>query len=339
MATIKDIAKKANVSEAAVSRVLNYDETINVSEATKQKIFNIAQELAYVTVKQRKKKRRELKVALLTWYSEEQELLDPYYLNIRKSIQDKLEENFIHYHLFRIELKRQDLLNFDGVIALGKFNDELIKEIELSNVKHVVFVDSSPKENMFDSVVSDFRKSTRQALNYLRKLNHSKIGYIGGIEYATNALYRADDVREEVYLNYVKERDLYVEKYIALGRFNCKDGYEMTKRLLNNCQNDLPTALMVANDSLAVGVYKAILEFGLKIPDDISIIGFNDLASSRFMDPPLTTVKVHMNFMGEVAVDLINERLVKGREICKKVIIETNLEKRLSCKENEDETN
>ena len=90
-------------------------------------------------------------------------------------------------------------------------------------------------------------------------------------------------------------------------------------------------AFFIASDSMAIGAYKAIIESGFSIPNDISIIGFNDISTAKYMTPALSTVKVYTDFMGETAVDLILERMKNERAICKKVVIPTKLIIRESC--------
>ena len=114
------------------------------------------------------------------------------------------------------------------------------------------------------------------------------------------------------------------------GDYYAKYGYRLLKELYN--ERNMPTALFVANDSMAAGSYRAAYELGLKIPDDISIIGFNDIPTAKYMVPPLTTVRLYMEFMGEYAVKLLEERIVRGREICVKVSIPTKLYVRDSVK-------
>lgn len=81
----------------------------------------------------------------------------------------------------------------------------------------------------------------------------------------------------------------------------------------------------VANDSLAIGCYKAVNEKGLKIPDDISIVGYNDVSSAKYMVPPLTTARLYIDFMGQRAVDILEEHIISGREICIKTFIPAKL--------------
>ena len=98
-------------------------------------------------------------------------------------------------------------------------------------------------------------------------------------------------------------------------------------------EGNLPTALFVANDSMAAGCYKAAYESGLKIPEDISIIGFNDIPTAKYMIPPLTTVRVYMEFMGEYAVHMLEERVFGERELCLKMTAPTKLYVRDSVKD------
>lgn len=327
MAIIKDIAEKAGVSITTVSRVLNYDETLNVSDETRQRIFEAAQELEYIPSK-RKKHRRKFKIGLLYSYSLEEELEDTYYLSIRVSIEKKLLAEGAN--IFRIG-KDEDLekiKNIDGIIALGTFNSNDIDRIK-KFTRPVVFVDSSPNEDLFDSVIINFPQAVKKALDYLYTLGHRKIAYIGGMDFDINGN-KIEDLRENTYTKYMKERALYNPDFVKVGKYAPKDGYRLMKEILEN--DTLPTAAFVANDSIAIGCYKAIYEKGLKIPEDICIVGFNDISSAQYMMPPLTTIKLHIEFMGETAVDLILERLISERNICKKITIPAELIRRESCK-------
>jgi len=131
------------------------------------------------------------------------------------------------------------------------------------------------------------------------------------------------DTRIQHFQNALKKRGLYHPEYTKFGAYYAKYGYKLLKEFYE--EGNLPTALFVANDSMAAGSYRAAYELGLKIPDDISIIGFNDIPTAKYMVPPLTTVRLYMEFMGEYAVKLLEERIIHGREICVKVSIPTKL--------------
>ena len=128
MATIKDIALKAGVSIATVSRVLNHDESLNAQEETKQRIFEIAEELEY-EVRTQKKRKRKLKVGVFYSYSPEEELQDPYYLCIRLAIEKKLEkEGYIKQNV-NLDDKPETLNGLDGIICTGTFTNRMIDQI------------------------------------------------------------------------------------------------------------------------------------------------------------------------------------------------------------------
>ncbi|MBC2580754.1 LacI family DNA-binding transcriptional regulator [Clostridium sp. DJ247] len=329
MATIKDIAAKAGVSIATVSRVLNFDETINVSDSTKKKIFEVAEELDYVTLRERKVKKSDyINIGIVHWYSDKEELEDPYYLSIRMGI----EKRCLSEHIYFVRINKGDkydkIENLDGIIAIGKFGQNDIESFNnLTN--NIVFVDSSPDENMYDSVVVDFRKAVTNALDYFISQGHKEIFYIGGEEYVNNCREKLKDYREDTYIEYMNSIGKYNSDYVLLGNYTHADGYKLMKETLS--RKKPPMAFFIASDSMAIGAYKAVLEAGFNIPKDISIIGFNDIPTAKYMTPALSTVKVYTDFMGETAVDLILERLKSGRTINKKVMIPTKLIIRESC--------
>ncbi|MCP3739557.1 LacI family DNA-binding transcriptional regulator [Rossellomorea sp. BNER] len=325
MATIKDIADLAKVSITTVSRVLNYDETLNVSPETRKRVFEAAEELAYKIIPKKKTKAKK-RIGLYYSFSLEEELVDTYYLSIRVSIEKKLKRNGIEIYRIGKNDTKKNLKTIDGIICLGTFNKEDINFIKDFD-KVCVFVDSNPDSSLFDCVIIDFTSATTSALKYLIGLGHENIGFIGGID--TDMFgNRFKDLRQDVFENYLRERNLFKEEFVRIGGYNPKDGYNISKDMLNN--DHRPTALFVANDTIAVGCYKAAYELGVNIPDELSIVGFNDVASSQYMVPPLTTIKLYTEVMGETAVDLLFERISSRREVCKKVIIHTKLIERES---------
>lgn len=334
MATIKDIAEKAGVSPATVSRVLNYDTTLSVSDETRKKIFEIAEELEYKTVRERKKEResgKRIRIGLINWYSEKEELGDPYYLSIRLGA----ERECFSKNIDIVKIFKQDdrygtsqLGDLDGIIAIGKFDRDDIEDF-LSYSKNIVFVDSSPDEKKFDSVVIDFRKAVLEVLECLTKLGHKEIGYIGGREYIGKNKKLVKDEREETYYSFMKEKGIFNPNHVYIGKFTAEDGYKLMKEVIQ--KGETPTAFFIANDTMATGAIRALYEAKLKVPDDISIIGFNDNATSKYLVPPLSTVKVYTEFMGATAVNLLLERINENREISKKVVIPSELIIRESC--------
>ncbi|CAI6028370.1 HTH-type transcriptional repressor MelR [Paenibacillus sp. JJ-100] len=338
MATIKDIAGQAGVSMATVSRVLNYDPTLSVSDETRKRILEIAQELNYRTPRERnggasanggsKETRR---IGLMNWYTDQEEMLDPYYLAIRLGIEREcFKHQFELVKMYKHSTGESIDWNGeppDGVIAIGRFESQDLDCFPL-NLDAVVFVDSSPDDERYDSVVFDMGHAVRGALNYLQALGHTRIGYIGGHNDQYSRTTR--DERELAFGEWCKTHDLYEPSHVFMGsNWYPEDGYQMMKKALESSSR--PTAFLVQNDSMAIGALRALHEADIKVPEEISIIGFNDIAMAEFIQPPLTTIKVHMEYMGETAVELIAERLLSKRNIAKKVVLPTKLIERGSC--------
>jgi LacI family transcriptional regulator len=190
MATLKKIAGLAKVSIATVSRTLNFDNTLSISDVKKKRIFEIADELEYKTPRRKKlESAPKLNIALIYWYTLVQELEDPYYLSIRRGIERCSFEKGVN--IIKIPKSGSNFLfdafpNIDGIIAVGKFaNSEIRNFGEIT--KNIVFVDFSSFEGNYDSIVIDFQKSMDQVLNHIVfEKGYSNVGYLGGREYVHN---------------------------------------------------------------------------------------------------------------------------------------------------------
>jgi LacI family transcriptional regulator len=332
MATIKDIAKLANVSAATVSRVLNYDLTLSVPDKTREKVFMAAEELNYDKYKKNKeiiKRNEELVIGISEWYSPTEELSDPYYLSIRSGIEKACYENEIKtVTIFKDSdgIHINKLADVDAIIAIGKYSDVEVKEFARIS-SNLVFVDCSPNDKLFDSVVIDFRKAVKNVLDYFISLGHENIAYIGGKEYVGRNDNEIIDPREEYFKKYLIEKGIYNENYVRTGVFSVEDGYNLAYKLANE---EKITAIFVASDSMAVGVIRALYDLKIKIPKEISVIGFDDIPTAEYLIPPLTTVRVYTEYMGRVAVERVISKKNSLRKIPQKTVIPTELIKRKS---------
>lgn len=332
MATIRDIALKAGVSVTTVSRVLNMDPLLIVSDETRVNIFKIAEELDYVTRKNKKSTKLSTNklLAVLYWYDYERELEDPYYLSIRLAINEKAEE--FGYSVITVNAagNLDELAGVNGVVVLGRLEDAMLTEVNQMN-DNIVIIDNTFDNPLYDYIGVDVTKATLQLLEYLYELGHRKIGHLGG-EHNINLLNNAFiDKRDLAYALFMKEKGIYSEDYIySVSKYSYKSAYNKMKEILNS--KDIPTAIFVSNDSMAVGVYRAIAESGLSIPDDISVIGFNDQPNAKYMIPSLSTVRIPTMFLGYAAVELLQDKERTQREYSKSVLLNTELKKRNSCK-------
>ncbi len=332
MATIKDIAKEVGVSAATVSRVLNHDKTLSVSNEKRKLILETAERMSYIPMRTRKKKniRNKYRLALIHWYTIDQELEDPYYLSIRIGIEKKAVDQKVE--VIKLYAPSEEdlvsLTSIDGIICMGKFSDNEISRFR-SVTQNLVFVDSSPSEEIYDSVVVDVESAVIKIIDKFLIDGSKTIGYIGGREYAGTEQVPIGEKRERVFKDYLTQKKLYDESLVFIGKFLAESGYQLMLEAISKLET-LPSAFFIASDSMAVGAMRALHENNIKIPDDIELIGYNDIPTSNYTVPPLSTLRVHKEFMGETALNLIMERIVDHRVIAKKVIVPTELVIRLT---------
>src|SRR5699024_8928641 len=170
----------------------------------------------------------------------------------------------------------------------------------------------------------DFRESISLVIDHFIREGHEKIGILSGVEYTKESQYPIEDPRLTTFKEQMTALKIYQEKYHVKGAFTVAGGYEAMKHYLSE-QDDLPTALFASSDALAIGAIRAIKEAGLLIPEDISLIGFNDLSVSKYVSPALSTVRCYTGWMGELAVTMILEMLQEDAPSARKTTIETEL--------------
>lgn len=328
MATIKDIASEAGVSPATVSRILNDDETLSVPVETKRKVMDAAKKLHY-NKKKRKSSNNHFHLGIVQWYSAEEELQDKYYLLIRQGIEDFCLKNSIAIvRVFRTDADYAEILKgVDGLICIGKFSRKEVESfIKISS--NIVFLDMPVNDQKITSLTMDFKQAVYDALDYLMERGHTRIAFLGGKEYVGKNE-PVPDERRKAYVSYMKKKKLEYKSLMMEEEFTTASGYRMMKTLLE--RGEIPTAVFTANDAIAFGAMKAITEKGLAIPEDISIIGFNDSEMCDFVTPALTTIHAPAYDMGQHGANLIYVSSNLSIDTPLKVKIPCRLVERESC--------
>ena len=309
MATLKEIAQEAGVSLSTVSRVLNDDPSISVKTETRHKILEIAEKLEYKTTRSRKAQQQkpgsELNLLAIYNYKQEIEVNDPYYLSIRYGVESQCKKLNINLSQ-SYETIPEDTGNIDGILMVGIASKEQVKQAEkLSG--NVVCVDSGRFRSEYDCVFTDLSQISRDAIHFFMEQGYTRLGYIGGQDTADIL-----DEREVTFLEYGKQQGVVSEKDIYRGDFSSLSGYQLAKTML---AKELPEAIFVASDSVAIGVLRALHEEQLKIPGDIALISVNDIPTAKFTFPPLSTFRIHSEVMGTQAVNLLTEQVREDRDI------------------------
>lgn len=220
----------------------------------------------------------------------------------------------------------------DGVIVVGSIDEDDVRQL-YNNRERLVFVNHSYELNEYDTVKLHFEQATRAVITHLKALGHNKIGYIGGTDSVHRFSGQAEDKETEeprrlFFERELRELGLYDESFVVKAYWSSNGGYDAMKRLLK--QSTRPTACFIGSDPMTVGALRALHEHGLKVPEDMAIVGFDDIEISAYLNPPLTTVRAHTEQMGRAAVQLLLER-IEGREAAVHMTINTTLIVRESC--------
>jgi LacI family transcriptional regulator len=326
--TIKDVAQKANVSIATVSLVISNHRRI--SDETKLKVKKAIKELNYHP----SRSARGLvsnKTGNIGFILTEDHFLrsEPFYTRIFLGTEFEAR-NYEYYILLTTipsDYKRGDKLprfilerNVDGVIIAGKVPESIIKDLEKYEVP-LAFVDYYPPSEKNPVVLIDNISGGIQAAKHLIELGHKNIGFIGGDIKHPSIRDRFQGYRialERSGLNFNSSYTITDEDYPARG-----NGYKAAKKLLS--KNKKISAIFACNDAMAIGVMQYLKDNGRKVPEDISLIGFDDVDADLSLDPTLSTISVPKLEMGIEAFRLMKDILKNRVKSPKKILVPTEL--------------
>jgi LacI family transcriptional regulator len=324
--TIKDIAKTLNISVSTVSYALNGGPR-SVPEEVKQKIFAVARELNY--------RPNRLAKSMVTGRMDTIGVVPP------QITQDAFLSPYLHLALNGIanqaRVLQQDMLLFtrhdetereemitvlldgraDGVIFIAPhFNH---KTVELATSLHLPCVTISGAT--LDGVVSftaDSEGGVHQAMNHLYELGHRKIAHVAG------RLDMQDSViRLQAYQSFLRLANIpYREEWVAMGQFMIEGGRKAIREFWQ--LDDKPTAVLCANDEMAIGLIAEAHEMGIKVPEELSVIGFDNSPSGMQIVPNLTTVRQPIGEMGAAAMRSLFE-LIEDRTPTEETVFTTEL--------------
>ena len=269
-------------------------------------------------------KDKSYNIIYITSRMTEDEWLNPYYSVIIASIESQLEESGYHFNIFRLSKKSPDREKrlfvdiaqnqLDGVFLAGVYLDaELTYRIAETGIP-TVLVDGPILDKSLNHIVVDDIKGAYDAVEYLIKKGHKKIAYLGGMPNERASKRRLIGYEKALQAHKIKINSSFI-KYS--GGMNFKNGVKAMQKILS--QKDRPTAVFAVDDMLAVGCMKAIRMNNLRVPEDISIIGFDDLEIASHISPGLTTMHVDRKRMGYLSakrmLDLINRNKNGKNEI------------------------
>ncbi|MBI9050360.1 MAG: LacI family DNA-binding transcriptional regulator [Anaerolineaceae bacterium] len=311
--TISNIAQKTGVSLSTVSLVLNNKP--GVADITRAKVIDTAEQLGY-PIKQSAINLRGNVLSTLGMIVktdfDQGPSENPFYSRIIMGIEDSCRRNGISLLFATLPVDDQNhpvetpalLYNdsVDGVLMVGTFVDETVFSVSGKRTPPIVLVDAYSNTDSFDTVISDNFRAAYQEVEYLMSKGHRHIGLVGA---EPNAYPSLRD-RRNGYFRALKENDV-PDTYVANFNINKTKGYAEVSALLK--ENPGITAIFCINDEVAVTAMRAAQDLGLKIPHDLSVVGYDDINLAKNAAPALTTMRVDTTAMGRAAVHLLSLRL------------------------------
>ena len=306
--TQKDIAKLAQVSQATVSLVLNGISDASVPPVTQRKVLRAAKSLGYVPnrVAQSLRTQQTKTIACLV-----PDITNPFYPALERGAQNNAEINgydVLIYNTDGLPAKERKCLDrllegrVDGVI--GVFFHLTARDLRplLDRKIAVVRIEANPKKLgpwPLDNLYVDNAEGAKAGTRFLIERGHRRIAMIAGTG-------GPEQNRVSGYLQALEEAHL-KPQLVSRGGFNEESGYRLTKQILS--ARTRPTAIFAGNDLMAFGAMAAIREAKLAIPQDIALLGFDDIFAARFVTPTLSTISQFQYELGRAAAEMVLERL------------------------------
>lgn len=315
MATIKDIAKKAGVSVTTVSNVLsNKSGEISISEKTKSKIMRIVEEVNYypnIYARYLRTKSTGIVAVMVT------DIKDPFFNTIIDEIEQVLEKNGYYFILIsaqnspqkeKLYLNKVRKTRVDGLLIISgivDISDSMIRELYRDKMPMVLVARRGAYQSISSVDIDNFTGGFL-ATEHLISLGHCNIMHI-------TTSYRRVDAQDRLkgYIRAMQKHGLRNKCWIEKGTQVVESGYETMTDVLRKGKK--PTAIFTFNDRMAFGAMNAIRNEGLEIPEDVAVVGFDDIPFAAHSYPSLTTVRQPISEMGKRGVELLLEAIKEDR--------------------------
>lgn len=326
----KELAQKLNISAATVSMVLNRKG--GISPATQQKVLNAAREYGYDLSKYYLYEEETRSICFLNYKKNGKVVTDsPFFAEIAEGISNACKAKGISLNIDYIygsdpiapQLKTLSGADFSGLILLGTEMEPMDFEPFLSVPCPIIVLDCYYDDIPFDTVLINNIQGAYNATGYLAKQGFTKIGYLKSSVRIANFDERADGYYKALRNYDIKKNQTFVHELSP----SLEGAYADMKALLAG-NISLAEAYFADNDWIAAGAMRALLEAGICIPEDVSIIGFDDVPICSFLAPPLTTMHVYKHELGALALEqLLNKMNSTSRTPIKSELSATLVER------------
>jgi LacI family transcriptional regulator len=309
--TMQNIADQLGLSRFAVSRALNGGE--GVSEDTRRRVVEVAEQLGYIQPGAFRNKDLFRTRNILFMVGEEKFTEQAFWPHVISGVELATRQRMLNLMIAVISQEHDEqgivpaalLQNYvDGALAVGEFQPAFLEAVARQK-QPAVLVDMDGFNTRFDAVTTADSEGAYMSVRHLAELNHQRIGFVGDLSFAGS--FRR---RYQGFLLAKQQLGLYDGQELALTNYAESHYWDLTevKSKLAKAEQ-LPTGFVCANDKAALVLITALLELGFKVPDDVSVIGFDNINLASTCSPALTTIHVYKERMGEKAMELLEWRI------------------------------
>lgn len=310
MVTIKKIAEQSGYSSATVSRLLNGDATLSVTQETRNKILQTANQLGYW--KGHKKPAVAPLIALLFRMNTQEQLQDSYFASLREALLKTIEAAGMRVKTFQhAEVLLEQAEDFQGFLCVGDNGVKLDTFKQLHELLPAgVFVDTNPLPHYFDSVQPNLGMTVRDALEQFQRAGFKKVAFIGGNGPKISNRPRQTDSRATAFKIYAEEMEFAQADLFVDGAFSVLNGRQLGEQAIKKYANEsLPEGFLIASDTLSVGVLQAFNDAGVIVPRDTSIISINNSDIAEYVSPPLSTFNINQQVISRMAIKILRDAI------------------------------
>jgi LacI family transcriptional regulator len=329
MSTIKEVAKKAGVSTATVSRVFN--NTGPVDDDTRARVKLVAAELRYIpsALGRSLSTRRTDSIGLLL-----PDLFGEFFSEVIRGSDQTAQQHKYHLLVSSSHNNREEIAatlkmmrgRVDGLVIMSPSIDAQTLNANLPHNHPVVLLNCHVEGDGFDSLNIDNVHGSRELVSHLLWHGHRRVAIIKGTEHNIDA-----GERLQGYCEAMQRGGAELDGALQIaGDFNEASGYDAVKKIME--LRPRPTAIFASNDSMAIGALSALRDYGLQVPEDIALVGFDDVPIASYLTPALTSVQVGIQRLGVRAIETLLDAVQNKEEHQKKqVILSTTVSVRESC--------
>lgn len=333
--TIKEIAVLAGVSASTVSRVINHPGSKAASKEVENRIWQIIRETGYVPNSSARNLKLQSTFAGSTALPKtigcilaRTHTSDPFFSQITRGIEkEALRSGYIVKYIYSYQdIQNPDIqkdiqkTKVEGVAILGR-PDSKTRTFLKSTYNRLIYTGLNNIESEYDQITCNAYLASKTAVSYLAELGHVHIAYLGE---------RKNEIRYRGYLDAISQLALPLNRELVMDTpLSTKGGYQAAKKLLSSGSN--VTALFCANDLTAIGAMKAARELNCRIPEELSVIGIDDIENSQYTTPMLTTIHIPMEELGIMTAKILIDRIESKKRIPMKVELPFQLIRRESC--------